>query len=184
MPARAYRGVPLCQYHLYAFWSGVYMGVVSGGSSCCRPCSWKVRMLGTHSAPCAIGSSWRAAVASLQFVMAGWLRSRRLTAASVEAGWRCGGLRPRPLPPQGGGLGLGEFRIETMRRSKCQTMNECTCQRAVGASLLRPTECPLCAAGSAICPPNVMARIGVSACCSSCCSCCCIRANNCCKPLI
>ena len=100
MLARAYRAVPLCQYHLYAFWSGVYMGVVSGGSSRCRPCLWKVRRWGTHSAPCAIWSFWRAAVASLEYVMAGWLRSRRLTVASVGVGWGCGGLRPWPLPSQ------------------------------------------------------------------------------------
>ena len=49
------------------------MGVVSGGSSRCRPCSWKVRRWGTHPGPCAIGSSWRAVVASLEYVTAGWL---------------------------------------------------------------------------------------------------------------
>ena len=86
MPAGAYRGVPLCQQLFYAFWSEVYMGVVSGRSSRCRPCSSKVRKWGTHSAPCAIGSSWRAAVASLEYVMAGWLRARTLTVASVWAG--------------------------------------------------------------------------------------------------
>ena len=64
---------------------------------------------GSHSAPCAIGSSWRAAVASLEYVMAGWLRSRRLTVASVGAGWGCGGLFPRPLPRQGRGLEPGDF---------------------------------------------------------------------------
>ena len=47
-------------------------------------------------------------MASLEYVMAGWLRSRRLTVASVGAGRGCGGFRPRPLPRQGGGLGPGE----------------------------------------------------------------------------
>ena len=44
-------------------------------------------------------------MASLEYVTAGWLRSRRLTVASVGAGRGCGGLRPRPLPRQGGGTG-------------------------------------------------------------------------------
>ena len=48
-------------------------------------------------------------MASLDYVTAGQWRSRRLTVASVGAGWGCGGLCPRPLPPQGGGLGLGDF---------------------------------------------------------------------------
>ena len=48
-------------------------------------------------------------MASLEYVTAGWLRSRRLTVASVGAGRGCGGLCPRPLPRQGGGLGLGAF---------------------------------------------------------------------------
>ena len=48
-------------------------------------------------------------MASLEYVMAGWLRSRRLTVASVGAGRGCGGLCPRPLPRQGGGLGLWDF---------------------------------------------------------------------------
>ena len=47
-------------------------------------------------------------MASLEYVTAGWLRSRRLTVASVGAGRGCGGLCPRPLPLQGGGLGLGD----------------------------------------------------------------------------
>ena len=47
-------------------------------------------------------------MASLEYVMAGWLRSSRLTVASVGAGQGCGGLRPRPLPRQGGGSGLGD----------------------------------------------------------------------------
>ena len=85
------------------------MGVVSGGSSRCRPCSLKARRWETHSGPCAIGSSWRAVVASLEYVKAGWLRSRRLTVASLGAGRGCGGLCPRPLPRQGGGLGPGDF---------------------------------------------------------------------------
>ena len=46
---------------------------------------------------------------SLEYVMAGWLRSRRLTIASVGAGRGCGGRRPRPLPRQGGGLGPGDL---------------------------------------------------------------------------
>ena len=46
-------------------------------------------------------------MASLEYVTAGWLRSRRLTVASVGAGRDCGGLCPRPLPGQGGRLGLG-----------------------------------------------------------------------------
>ena len=48
-------------------------------------------------------------MASLEYVMAGWLRSRRLTVASVGAGLGCGGFRPRPLPCQGGGLEPGDF---------------------------------------------------------------------------
>ena len=48
-------------------------------------------------------------MASLEYVTAGWLRSRRLTVASVGAGRGCGGLCPRPLPRQGGELGLGDF---------------------------------------------------------------------------
>ena len=48
-------------------------------------------------------------MASLEYVTAGWLRSRRLTVASVGAGRGCGGLCPRPLPRQGEGLGLGDF---------------------------------------------------------------------------
>ena len=48
-------------------------------------------------------------MASLEYVTAGWLRSRRLTVASVGAGRGCGGLCPRPVPRQGGGLGLGDF---------------------------------------------------------------------------
>ena len=48
-------------------------------------------------------------MASMEYVTAGWLRSRRLTVASVGAGRGCGGLCPRPLPRQGGGLGLGDF---------------------------------------------------------------------------
>ena len=39
-------------------------------------------------------------MASLEYVTAGWLRSRRLTVASVGAGRGCGGLCPRPLPCQ------------------------------------------------------------------------------------
>ena len=46
---------------------------------------------------------------SLEYVTAGLLRSRRLTVASVGAGRGCGGLCPRPLPRQGGGLGVGDF---------------------------------------------------------------------------
>ena len=37
----------------------------------------------TQVAACAIGRSWKAAGASLEYVMAGLLRSRRLTLASV-----------------------------------------------------------------------------------------------------
>ena len=48
-------------------------------------------------------------MASLEYVTAGWLRSRRLTVASVGAGRGGGGLCPRPLLRQGGGLGLGDF---------------------------------------------------------------------------
>ena len=46
-------------------------------------------------------------MASLEYVTAGWLKSRRLTVSSVGAGRGCGGLCPRPLPRQGGGLALG-----------------------------------------------------------------------------
>ena len=46
---------------------------------------------------------------SLEYVTAGWLRSRRLTVASVGAGRGCGSLCPRPLPRHGGGLGPGDF---------------------------------------------------------------------------
>ena len=48
-------------------------------------------------------------MASLEYVKAGWLRSRRLTVALVGASRRCGSLRPRPLPRQGGGLGPRNF---------------------------------------------------------------------------
>ena len=48
-------------------------------------------------------------MASLEYVTAGSLRSRRLTVASVGAGRGSGGLCPRPLPRQGGGLGLGNL---------------------------------------------------------------------------
>ena len=48
-------------------------------------------------------------MASLEYVTAGWLRSRRLTVASVGAGWGCRGLCPWPSPRQVGGLGLGDF---------------------------------------------------------------------------
>ena len=48
-------------------------------------------------------------MASLEYVTAGWLRLRTLTVASVGAGRGCGGLCPRPLPRQGGGLGPGTF---------------------------------------------------------------------------
>ena len=47
-------------------------------------------------------------MASLEYVTAGWLRSRRLTVPSMGAGRGCGGLCPRPLPRQGGGLGPGD----------------------------------------------------------------------------
>ena len=48
-------------------------------------------------------------MASLEYVMAGWLRLRRLIVASVGAGWGCGGLLPRPLPCQGQDRGPGAF---------------------------------------------------------------------------
>ena len=48
-------------------------------------------------------------MASLECLMAGWLRPRRLTVASVGAGRGCGGFRPRHLPRQGGELGPGVF---------------------------------------------------------------------------
>ena len=48
-------------------------------------------------------------MASLEYVMAGWSRSRMLTVASVGAGPGCGGFCPRPLPRQGGDLGPGNF---------------------------------------------------------------------------
>ena len=48
-------------------------------------------------------------MASFEYVMARWMRSRRLTVASVGARRGCGALRPRPLPRQGGGSGLGTF---------------------------------------------------------------------------
>ena len=48
-------------------------------------------------------------MASLEYVIAGWLRLRRLTVASVGTGRGCAGLRPGPLPHQGGGLGPGDF---------------------------------------------------------------------------
>ena len=83
MPARAYRGVPLFQWHLYAFWSGVYIVVVSWGSSHCRPCSWKVRRWGTQYAPFAIGSSFFA----LNGAFCGWPgRGERLLRAKVFQG--------------------------------------------------------------------------------------------------
>ena len=49
------------------------------------------------------------ALASLEYVMAGWLRTGRLTVASVGAGRGCGGLHPRPLPRQGGELRAGDI---------------------------------------------------------------------------
>ena len=49
-----------------------------------------------------------AVVASLEYVTAGWLRSGSLMVASVGAGRGFGGLCPRPLPRQGGGLGPGD----------------------------------------------------------------------------
>ena len=48
-------------------------------------------------------------MASLEYVMAGRLRMRRLTVASVGAGRGCGSFLPLPLPPQGGGLGRGDL---------------------------------------------------------------------------
>ena len=48
-------------------------------------------------------------MASLEYVMEEWLRLRRLTVASLGAGRGCGGLRPRPLPRQRGGLGPGDL---------------------------------------------------------------------------
>ena len=48
-------------------------------------------------------------MASLEYVTAGWMRSKRLTVASVGAGQGCGGLCPRPLPRQGDELGPGDF---------------------------------------------------------------------------
>ena len=48
-------------------------------------------------------------MASLEYVMAGLLRSRRLTVALVCAGRGCGGHHPQPLPHQGGGLGPGDL---------------------------------------------------------------------------
>ena len=48
-------------------------------------------------------------MASLEYVTAGWLTSRRLTVALLGAGGGCGGLCPRPLPRQGGGLGPGDL---------------------------------------------------------------------------
>ena len=51
-------------------------------------------------------------MASFEYVMAGWLRSRRLMLASVGAGRGCWGRRPRPLPHQGGGLGPGDFLLD------------------------------------------------------------------------
>ena len=48
-------------------------------------------------------------MASLEYVTAGCLRSRRLTGASVGAGRGFGGLCPQPLPRQEGGLGPGDF---------------------------------------------------------------------------
>ena len=89
---------------------GIYTGVVSGGTSRCRPCSWKARRLGTHSGPCAIRSSWRAVVASLEYVTTGWLRSRRLTVASVGAVRGCGGLGTGALGLFAGWWALGQAR--------------------------------------------------------------------------
>ena len=48
-------------------------------------------------------------MASLEYVMAGSLRSRRVTMASVGAGRGCRGFCPRPLPRPGGQLGLEDF---------------------------------------------------------------------------
>ena len=85
------------------------MGVGSDGSLHCRPSSWKLRRWGSHSVPCAIGDFWRAAVASLDYVMAGWLRWRRLTVASVGTDRGSRGFCPRLLPRQAGGLGPGDL---------------------------------------------------------------------------
>ena len=49
---------------------------------------------------------------SLEYVMAVWLRSRRLMVSSVGAGLACGGRRLWPLPRQGGGLGPGDFLLD------------------------------------------------------------------------
>ena len=40
--------------------------------------------------------------------------------ASVGAGWGCGGLCPRPLPRQGGGLGLGDVLPVGGRLGRCR----------------------------------------------------------------
>ena len=58
-------------------------------------------------------------MASLEYVMAGWLRSKRLTVASVGAGWGCGALRPRPLPCQGRRLGPGDILPGGRRLGRC-----------------------------------------------------------------
>ena len=47
-------------------------------------------------------------MASLEYVMDGWLRSRGLMVASVGAGRGAGDFGPRPLPRQGVGLGPGD----------------------------------------------------------------------------
>ena len=48
-------------------------------------------------------------MASLEYVMAGWMRLRRLTVASVGADQGCGGYCLQLLPLQGGTLGPGDF---------------------------------------------------------------------------
>ena len=58
-------------------------------------------------------------MASLQDVMARWLRSRRLTVASVVAHRGCGGLRPWPFPRQGAGLGPGDLLPGGGRLGRC-----------------------------------------------------------------
>ena len=54
-------------------------------------------------------------MASLEYVIARWLRLRRLMVASMGAGRSCGGICPQPLPRQRGGLGPGDVLLDGRR---------------------------------------------------------------------
>ena len=81
------------------------MGVVSGGSSHCRPFSWKARRWGTNPGACAIGSSWREVAASLEYVTASLVEVEEVDGGLGGGGsglWR---LVPSALALSGRGTG-------------------------------------------------------------------------------